>query len=176
MRNASLYTLISPVSKMFVRMGQISRMCTQSPVKFVFIRSQFLHGKWRTPGCVERSDVKGFAICPLWHRCCLQSCCGEVWWHTRHYLIHTHLLWCLPCMCLCVCVRARVLLMSERTSCHSDNKITTGMWHHMSVTCQTHVSDGSQAAAVSLPSDMLEGRDTQTDGELVHKKRHTVSR
>ena len=36
-------------------------------------------------------------------------------------------------VCLCV------LLMSERTSCHSDNNISVGMWHHASVTCQTHV-------------------------------------
>lgn len=99
---------------------------------------------------------------------------GDTQDHTRHYLIHTHT--CCDVYRVCVCVCARVLLMSERTSCHSDNKITTGMWHHMSVTCQTHVSDGSQAAAVCLPSDMLEGRDMQTDGELVHKKRHTVSR
>lgn len=41
---------------------------------------------------------------------------------------------------------------------------------------QTHVSDGLQAATVCLLPDILEGRETQADKELVQKERHIVSR
>lgn len=84
-------------------------------------------------------------------------------------LIHTHTqtysLWCLPCLCVCV------LLMSERTSCHSDNKITTGMWHQN----VTHVCDSLQAATVCLLFDVQEGRETQTERRRTGTEdRHTV--
>ena len=154
--------------------GTLVRHCEPEPA----VHSYSQERTWVcTPylSCLD-TESAGPALCrgvvsvwiPLMLKRSLQLCCGLAWWHTRlhrFYLIHTHThLHAHTAVCLsCWCQKERAVIQTIRSQ------------QGCGITSQSHVKQKSvtayrQRLCVCCPLRW------KTDGELVHKERHTLSR